>query len=96
MLRFCPHPVLVLDSEFLNVTQHHRDVESTGVVVPTQFNATVKVAGPVLVAIFLFNIPNEVICMLFSDIFYSKSLTINVVTIGRILCFHRPGVFAHL
>jgi hypothetical protein len=51
----------------------HRNVKGSHIILPIEFDATIKIARPILgELIFCFDAFDEMICMLFSNIFHAK------------------------
>jgi hypothetical protein len=51
----------------------HRNVEGSRTIIPIEFDATIKIARPILGEfIFCFDAFDAMICMLFSNIFHAK------------------------
>jgi hypothetical protein len=72
MLLAFRHAVFVFLEEFFDVPWHGY-VEGSRDVIPFQFNTAVEIARPVFGdAIFFFDTFDEVSCMFFSNIFYTK------------------------
>jgi hypothetical protein len=64
--------VHVLEEKLLDVPRHE-NVEAVGIVIPIQLDATVEVAHPIFGEfIFLFDAPNEMVHVFFTNIFNTK------------------------
>jgi hypothetical protein len=72
VLLFQRHLLLVLEEKHLYITRHG-NVKGAGIVIPIQLDATVEVACPIFSGfIFLFDAPNEMVHVLFTDILNTK------------------------
>jgi hypothetical protein len=82
--------------ELFDDLHRHQNIQSMVIVIPIQLNATVEVAVPIFGEFVLFlEAFDQMVDIFFVDVFHAKLLTTRVIDMGRVACFHSPGVCLH-